>query len=493
MLPVFICLLAFAQPVADEVRWERMDARFNEAFLALSDRPLELEAHGRRLLINALEAEDCEAALVAHSVIQRSLMMLRKKVSREELALVLPSGCMEDFPRLNYDLGCRLLEAGHADVASGYLLKATASTKWASHAWNVIGSIHAERAEFKEATQAWQWAQDAIEGIPNPSIFVNLGAVAARQGAWVEALHWFKLAWEAQVWNEQEGAYTFVYDIRRIIHANLLRAAVNLRDTAAADAAWQRVPLNPSGKDPLYELRSMLDYILWRNRLELIPGLVDAFEEEVRRDSLAALAALDDRVLLFAPWRQRSGWSLQRTADVLATAEQHDAVRHQVAIQPMEGAPWRELQAADVLWLGWGAWAVVLVLVGWAFAEALRYGVWRRNARRIARSDLAYILKELAAQRPERQVPGVQLVHELIHRLEESSLAFRFPKEVLDQMSPRELQVLQGIAKGSTSQAIAAELGITTQSVYNIRSQLRVKLGLQPGMAWESAMKSTGS
>lgn len=471
-----------------ESHWKHMDASFTESFEAWSDRPVELDVFARKSLMQALEQGDCEGALIAHSLIARASMMLNQPATLEENYLALPMGCADDYPRLHYDLGYRMMQAGEWELAEERLLQATKSKKWASHAWNLLGSLRSNNGEFSGAVKAWKAAQAAVEGIPNPSIYVNLGTVASNRGQWHEALRWFNLALEAQIWNEREHAYSFLYDIWPVIHTNLLRSAVNARDTAAADVAWQRMWPVQQGRFPLFEVRTLLDYAIWRQRVDLIPGMVGMFEDQVAQDSLEAHDNLNDRVLLFSPWRQSTGWSVERTAQILATAESMPLVSRDFPRMPSSSA---SIQGkADRAML---IHRCVLAAIGLAFAFAGWWWTkwWRLRRQRNALLPLSHSEFITILNKPHLNHgfdTGI-LKAELIRRLKTHTLTFRIPGKVFNILNQKELVILQLILNGATSAEIAGELNMSLQRVYNLRSGLRAKLGLAPGVPYESLIQ----
>lgn len=480
------CLFVPGLLFAQERRWSEMDARFNELFATWSDRPVEMEVFGRKELMEALELEDCDRALVAQSLIARAGMMLNRPFAAGEDLLSLPSGCADDYPRLHYDLGYRLMQANEPQLAASRLMRATASTKWASHAWNLLGTLRSQQGDYDGAVEAWKAAQAAVMGIPNPSIYVNLGGVASHRRQWKEAVHWFNLALEAQIWNEREGAYTFLYDIRPIIHTNLLRSAVNARDTAQADMAWQRMWPIQGGSDTMLELRAMLDYALWRQRQELVPGLVELFEEQVARDTASALHALNDRAMLFSPWREVSGWSVERTADILARAEASPELSIQFpalgsSLPGISGIAQRA-QRIHRLMIGTLLVSLLLAMLQWA-----KWGRERRERARVQLLDTEAWMDWLKSPQL-RDHKGIA-AEEIIRRLKTRTLDFRISSETMQALNAKELIILQMILNGTPSAQIAENMNMSLQRVYNVRSELRSKLDMAPGTPWNTLVQ----
>jgi DNA-binding NarL/FixJ family response regulator len=93
-----------------------------------------------------------------------------------------------------------------------------------------------------------------------------------------------------------------------------------------------------------------------------------------------------------------------------------------------------------------------------------------------------YVLKESAG---DEVVEAVRAVHAgrrfLSGKISSESVAdyasTRNADHPLERLSARELQVLKRIVEGATSNAVAAELGISPKSVDTYRSRLMVKLG----------------
>ena len=95
-----------------------------------------------------------------------------------------------------------------------------------------------------------------------------------------------------------------------------------------------------------------------------------------------------------------------------------------------------------------------------------------------------YVLKESAG---DEVVEAVRAVHAGRRYLSEKIPAAtvdayassRSAEHPLERLSARELQVLKRIVEGATSNAVAAELGISPKSVDTYRSRLMVKLGAE--------------
>jgi hypothetical protein len=332
---------------------------------------------------------------------------------------------------------------------------------------------------------AYMEAQKAVSDIPNPSIYMNLGQVAARGNAWEEALYWFGLASEAQTWNEHRPAYTFVYDIRPILDANRLRAAINSRDTTAADAAWRDMWPTELTNRPLLQIRTMLDYLFWRQRGELIPGVVRFFEDVVQADSARAEDSLNDRVLLFEPWRQKTGWSLERTLNVLELAESNPALRMEVPnFSSARNLP--KITFAKVMWVRRGVGLLVVLAMGWAlwqFCWIVATNQMQKRAEMRSDHELIEALlspsNRMLGEAWRREVTGV-----LASRLKRTDIENVIPEALFNRLTLREVQILRWIILGHSSQNIASELNVSVQYVYNIRSELRRKLEMEPGEDW---------
>lgn len=95
-----------------------------------------------------------------------------------------------------------------------------------------------------------------------------------------------------------------------------------------------------------------------------------------------------------------------------------------------------------------------------------------------------YVLKESAG---DEVVTAVRAVHAggryLSEKIPPASVdayaRTRSAEHPLERLSPRELQVLKLIVEGSTSNEVAAVLGISSKSVDTYRSRLMLKLGVE--------------
>ena len=96
---------------------------------------------------------------------------------------------------------------------------------------------------------------------------------------------------------------------------------------------------------------------------------------------------------------------------------------------------------------------------------------------------LGYVLKESAG---EEVVAAVRAVHagrrylseKISARALDDYMSARGPEQPLERLSPRERQVLRLIVEGSTSNEVAALLGVSSKSVDTYRSRLMAKLGI---------------
>lgn len=97
---------------------------------------------------------------------------------------------------------------------------------------------------------------------------------------------------------------------------------------------------------------------------------------------------------------------------------------------------------------------------------------------------LGYVLKESAG---EEVVAALRAVHsgqrylsgKISTRTLEDYVRQRGPEHPLERLSPRERQVLKLIVEGSTSNEVAALLGVSPKSVDTYRSRLMAKLGIE--------------
>lgn len=464
-----------------------MDKTFTSCFESFKDRPIELEVEAERLLEEALETGDCDLALVAQSLGFRAMMMMQQPVSDDAWQLKLPPGCNSHYPRIQYDIANLLLQAGEPDQAESRLLSIGDAPKWASHAWNFVGMIRLEREDFEGAMRAYMKAQETASDIPNPSIYMNLGQISARANAWEDALYWFELASEAQTWNAHRNAYTFVYDIQPILDANRLRAAINANDSEAADKAWRDMWPTELTSHPVLQVRTMLDYLFWRERTELIPGVVRMYEEVVMADSAEAESILNDRVLLFEAWRNPIGWSLDRAIEILAIAEQKPAMK--MMVDNVNSGHDRPLVTYNrVVWMRRIAWAGVLVVLGVGVWELSQIAQGTLARRRAERQENGVLLDGLVAVGREQMGAterwGAAMV--LASRLKKIDVENVIPEHLFNRLNAREIQMLRWILVGHSSQNIADELNVSVQYVYNMRSELRRKLDLKPGEDWNT-------
>lgn len=488
---IFTCFLSIWTSLLAEPDWVAMDERFNRLFLSLQDRPIELQSLAREELFAALEAADCEAALVAHSLLIRSAMLLQFPPDAAEWELTLPAGCRADYPRLNYDMGCRLMQAGRPEEAERQFRLAAKAPKWASHAWNMVGLMLHNAGDLAGAAAAWERAHDAVEGPPNPSVLINLGLVCSEQGDWRAALLWFQLAHEAQKWNEETKAYTFLEDIEPMILLNLLRSAVNTGDSVVADQTWAQLRPNQLTADPVRQLRPLLDYALWRNRPDLIEGLVRVYAPHVERDSLHAVDHLNDRVLLFDPWRSAVGWDLDRSMGVLVRAESDPAMRR--VVFSVDRLPKKtRVSASGVRWVSLVVWGIIGLCSLGAAWFAWRWQRLRAAKHRLGDLNDADFFAELKAvlyagdRHPHRQV----VVAGLARRLDQKSGIGKLTEQQLSRLNAQETKVLERVLSHHSSSQIAEELSVTVQRIYNIRSSIRTKLGLESGQAWDDLKNS---
>lgn len=486
-LLVFTSLVFATGVLRSQPDWSALDERFHALFGKVQDNPMELQSLARSELFDALEADDCEAALVAHSLRIRAAMMLQLPPDETDWELTLPPGCRLEYPRLNYDIGCRLKEAGRLEEAQERFGLAAESPKWASHAWNMVGLMHHQSGDLKEASSAWQRAHQAVDGQPNPSVLINLGLVHSAQGNWHEALHWFQLALEAHKWNEETQAYMFLEDIEPLILLNLLRSSVNVSDSVIADQTWAQLRPIELTDDPVRQLRPQLDYALWRNRQDVVEGLVHVYGPHVMADTAHAMEHLNDRLLLFDPWRKAAGWSLHRAFDVLARAEADDRMRHTVSQQTHKETK-AIVRVSQVRWMNAGAWAIWVLCAVAAAGFALRWRHFRAARLRLESSDdaalFARLQKVLYSEEGDRN--RHLAVAALAQRLDRKSGMGRVSDEQLSRLNAQEARVLEWILDGRSSQEISDSLKVTVQRVYNIRSAIRSKLDLAPGQNWDA-------
>ena len=468
-----------------QARWTSMDEEFTERFVPFKNNPIGLKDHAISLRQEALSSGDCDLALVAQSLELRALMMLREPPSLELLSLQHLVNCDTDYPRLAYDIGCFLIARDSLEAAESRLLQATQMPTWSSHAWNMVGSARMQKGDLTGASTAWEQAHKTTLKHPNPSVLVNLGMVSCRQNDWAKGQYWFNLAWEAHLLNLESQDYVFIEDIGGVIQLNLLRTAVNLRDAEAADAAWAQVVPTASTTYPLQQLRPMLDYALWRSGFEGVESLVRIYENQLPNDSTEVVKVLNDRALLFSPWLDSSGWTLERTVEVLSTAERTPGasftVMNESAFLPMATVS----NATVKQWNRWMRGAVFAFAL-WCLASLVLW--WRLERKnkvilRISNSGLTELLRKTSIDHAATWSAPL-VINAMSERLQLTVLDGRIAPHKLLALSERDVQVLEWIMNGQSSQQIADQLGISVQRVYNIRSDLRTKLGLRAGQDW---------
>ncbi len=469
----------------EQARWSAMDEAFTEHFVPYQSNPIGLKDHAISLRRKAVETGDCDLALVAQSLQLRALMMLREAPSLDLLSAQRLADCDPAYPRLAYDIGCFLIARDSLEAAEERLLLATRMPTWASHAWNMIGSARMQQGDLTGAATAWEQAHRTTLKHPNPSVLVNLGLVACRQNDWAKGQYWFNLAWEAHLWNQETQDYVFIEDIGGVIQLNLLRTAVNLRDPRAADAAWAQVAPTASTTYPLQQLRPMLDYALWRGGFDGVESLVRIYGNQLPEDSAEVAGVLNDRALLFSPWLDSSGWSLERAVEVLSTAERTPGASFTVMNQSNVPPELTVSKDAVNRWNRWMRGAVALLALLCLASIALWWRLERKNKaiERTSNAGLVELLRSISIDRAATWRTPL-IINTMSARLQRTMLDGRVAPRKLAGLSERDVQVLEWVMNGQSSQQIAEQLGISVQRVYNIRSDLRTKLGLHAGQDW---------
>ena len=78
---------------------------------------------------------------------------------------------------------------------------------------------------------------------------------------------------------------------------------------------------------------------------------------------------------------------------------------------------------------------------------------------------------------------------EIIRRLKAHTLDFRISSETMQALNAKELIILQMILNGTPSAQIAENMNMSLQRVYNVRSELRSKLDMEPGTPWNTLVQ----
>jgi len=73
---------------------------------------------------------------------------------------------------------------------------------------------------------------------------------------------------------------------------------------------------------------------------------------------------------------------------------------------------------------------------------------------------------------------GSQVSDQLLNRIQRGDISARANNAVVDELSPRERQVLRLVAQGNTSKDIAAALNLSVQTVRSYRKAMMKKLGV---------------
>src|SRR6478609_12144318 len=107
--------------------------------------------------------------------------------------------------------------------------------------------------------------------------------------------------------------------------------------------------------------------------------------------------------------------------------------------------------------------------------SALRAGARAFVLKRASDSDLLLALRTVAKG---GSYLSPQVSHQLLTRIQRGDLESKPPAPVLEQLTPRELQVLRMVAEGKASKEIAALLGLGLQTVRSYRKTMMKKLGI---------------
>lgn len=443
---------------------------------ACHGRPEELDRLGRKMLADSANRASCDSLLLGYTLRLKAYNLSPQRFESPQWD---STRCAYRGNTLLNEEGTRNFIARRYKEARNWYLRALDNTQDPKRRASIMQSIGTCYYRENDLERAVEWysnsTQYGVELLSAISLS-NLANAHLALGHPEECMRWAKSAEKKLLDDLDEGLDPNQFLLNRdLILGNICLAALEMGEFKEAEAAFQRMGL----KEILPGLGPEFFHTAWVISWQLNdPYLLAKHESQWSRvlleDSIGAVKRFGPALCLLEPWRSQctAAGRAAEMGDVWALLRE----------LPAEQLP--ELSLTTVTeeerrsdWRNWAAWPW---LGGFWFLMGA--GVWGRERLRLRRQrSRSWTLSEAlgflqsgvcSSEGTERRKGRMGLAY-LVHQLQLGPWV-----EPLTALSRRELAVLFALALGERPKDTANRLGISTKTVYMVRTDLRKKLGL---------------
>jgi len=335
-------------------------------------------------------------------------------------------------------------------------------------------------------------AEFGIEFLTSISLS-NMSNVCYVQGKYHDCLKWSELAEERLIQEFQAGTVAKELPLRMdMILINEVFAYIAIGDAENAETAFRRMQLE--------EAFPMLGAEYFHGALQLawlindpypINKHEDFFSRELMSDSIAAVERFGPALCLIDPWK--SQWNRQ--------SKPHPSSKRQTPWAALRKMPQHQLPVLEAVSTTVEAEpAYFQKALPWtAISTLLIWGVliwrWRTNQRlkappnRTLHENIRLLRKAILNLETINTDDAMNSLYALAE-----TTRMNHNEPIPSNLSDREVDVLLDAVKGERPKSTADRLGLSVKTVYMLRTELRNKIGLEPGANledWAERIKSS--
>jgi DNA-binding CsgD family transcriptional regulator/tetratricopeptide (TPR) repeat protein len=494
-----VCLGLLPASLWGQLAWE---SAYWDQIEQLRETPMAVQIWAEELQERALDAGECDSLNLAHAVLITMSNVNRDGASLDELMRTLP-GCDTLGYATWYSIGVhhylqqRLLLARESFERA---LTFSPEEKRQVSTLHAIGTLASQLGDLEGAYAAYKRAYELDPESDNPLRISNLATINMSLKDYATALDWLKLAEEAWAQRTEEMAQRLPIDFGEVILRNRLLCTYELGLWEEAERTFNRLkPGKFDGQDPIAGAAIVLNYLLRTDRFDVFNRRYAAFEEAFAVDSLRTVQALAAGARLFPPWRSNEltvsqAWNGVRNLPTWAWHHPWSGIESEAGGRDpkVSGDLEAPVELRAFAQISWATIALLAAIVGWLGWQGRK----RRRARRSASAMESGWTRQIEAhavlQSRLKSAPLDGVFEDVpwgTVRKEggDAGPSYAVLAEHLaewDDLTEREKEALFWILRGEEPDALAERMQCKRSHVYNLRTRLRGKLGIDAKDDW---------
>lgn len=447
--------------------------------------PMAVYTKAKRLEAWAKQQGDCDSMEVAQTLL---LSYDNRESAKEPLDSVLkmPVWCDTTMHSLWYAIGVRHFVRQEFEEAYAGFLRAEALAIGASQrvtSMHALGTVRSSMGDRKGAYAHFLRAYQADSSLSNPVFLNNLGVMTLYLEQYDDAAGWLNKAWAS--WPEWVDDTKMPEHFDQTILTNLLLLSCQIGDKAAA-AEWfaQVNPKFLSDQDPLSGVGTLVAYLLWiddQYTWEVLRPILSQHvivQPDASRDLLQEVAWLFPEI--WPEDRKRPDWAeIRSVAPAFRLHHFPDQPLVEVIRLRDAAEAERKSRLTQARWVQSGIWGVFAVAFCLACFWTLRGARRRTNVNPEVFENVHNAIDVLERSLTEPDVKWEAALTRV--RADLASLEHENPhmEAQLEGLTNREREVFELTLDGMRPKEIAQVLACNPSYVYNLRTNIRKKLGFQ--------------